>query len=86
MLDTIRLSDEQLANIDAAIAEGEDRQRRAARSILRCLEGDAPGFDDLNRRVTLHGEIERDVRELKRIRCGGFLAVPGSAAAHAEAE
>jgi len=80
MLDAIRLSEEQLANLDAAIAEGEERQRAAANSILRCLADDTPsGFDDINRRVILHGEIERDLRELKRIRCGGFLIVPGGA-------
>lgn len=80
MLDAICLSSEQLANLDAAIAEGEDRQRRAAMSVLRCLDGTAPGFDDLNMRVTLHGEIERDVRELSRIRSRGFLVVPAGGA------
>lgn len=84
MLAAIRLSEEQLANLDAAIAEGEDRQRRAVMSILRSLDGAAPGFDDLSKRVNLHGEIERDVRELKRIRCGGFLVVPAAAPAETE--
>ena len=78
MLDAIRLSEEQLANLDAAIAEGEERQRAAANSILRCLADDTPsGFDDINRRVTLHGEIDRDVREMQRIRGLGVLFVPG---------
>lgn len=78
MLDALKLDAAQIAKLDAAIAEGEALQVKAARSLLRSLadEGAPANFEDVRRRASLLGEIERDVRELRRIRSIGCVIVP----------